>query len=377
MISTIMAYKKFLIASLLSAVALGMWVPRFTQLEIPESLESGILVCYPERYEGPSGVDDAVLRGDEVAYRDRFFDEMAASDDVDSNVIASILAAKLDNDNGLIEPLDSLKVNYPDNQIASLHMLSACTENIDHAACGENVVEQAIYLNDRNAVLWSLVSAYRMKQEDIYGAVTALQRAVSVPVYNDYFQTYLGIWQDQIPPGARYNSNRLRVDLIGYSSVLLFNNTQTITMLCAEFAPERPNLGDACLHFGVRMQNESGTVLMNMIGRAIQGMGHRALGNLEEAERLDQESQKEYRDRSLFGSGYSGFKRASYLMTYDEQLAEYWLDNFIRFGEIRAEETLVIEARRLSSNPDYAPCNPPGLRFEFPYFFVGSERVVY
>ncbi len=376
-----MAYKKFLIASLLSAVALSMWVPRFTQLEIPESLESGILVCYPESYEGPSGVDDAILQGDYVEYRDKFFDEMAASDDDDSNVIATILAAKLDNNNGLIEPLDSLKVTYPDNQIASLHMLSACTENIDHAACGENVVEQAIYLNDRNAVLWSLVSVYRMKQEDIYGATTALQRAVSVPVYNDYFQTYLRIWQDQIPPGTRYNSTRLRLDLIGYSSVLLFNNTQTITKLCAEFAPERPNLGDACLNFGVRMQNESGTMLMDMIGRAIQVIAHRALGNSAEAERLDQVSQKESRDRSLFRSGYSAFysayNRASYLMTYDEQLAEYWLDNFIRFGEIRTEETLVIEARRLSSNPDYAPCNPPGLRFEFPYFFVDDERVVY
>ena len=53
-------------------------------------------------------------------------------------------------------------------------------------------------------------------------------------------------------------------------------------------------------------------------------------------------------------------------MTYDVDLTLYWLDNLIEFGETEtAIANVVAEGRRLSANPDYAPCRSPGPRIYY------------
>ena len=63
------------------------------------------------------------------------------------------------------------------------------------------------------------------------------------------------------------------------------------------------------------------------------------------------------------------------LMTYDPGLADLWINSLIENGEVETISIVRDEALRRSQDPDYQPCEPPRLRFEFPYFYMGEERV--
>ena len=65
--------------------------------------------------------------------------------------------------------------------------------------------------------------------------------------------------------------------------------------------------------------------------------------------RLDEIIPTESTDRSAF-------MVLGGLLSYDRNLAEFWLDAVEQDGAATAIATIVSEAQRVSANPDYAPC---------------------
>ena len=304
-------HKKMLMIGLLS-IALLLWAYHFTRIEIefPESYSDGVLVCSPEYNTGPGELSEQEL----AASWEQFVEEaLAESANTDARVMAAVIRNDL-NVTNRIDELADLIAQYPDNRLANLHFLNACAESAGHPACNENTVVQANTVNGDNAVSWSLLAVYRAELEDDFGVDRAMARAANAPEFDDYFGTQLRIMRDAMPDGSDYQKIGLALNLMGRVR-LTFNNSYQISNLCNNDDPLHIGLFQSCLNFGERMQLGSQAQIMTLIGGAIKQVAYRAMGNVEEASTL-------------------------------------------------------AEARRLSANPDYAPCRSPGPRI---YYRLGSS----
>lgn len=360
-----MNHKKIVSIVLLS-IALLLWSYHFTRIEIefPESHIDGLLVCSPEYNPRPWGMSEQEQAATIDAYIEQLDETLAASTNTDARVMAAVRRNDFNVANR-IDELADLITQDPDNRLANLHFLNACTKIAEHPACDADSVVRANTVNGNNAVSWSLLAVYRSELGDNFGVDRAMARAANAPEFDDYFGTQLRIMRDAMPSGSEHQQMRLAWTLMFWSNLTLNNGSQ-VAYLCSNDDPLRAGLLRACLDFGERMQLESQSLIMTMVGGGIQQTAYGAMGNVEEANRLEQEHLAFQRNRSAPDSLFSQFHKVSSLMSYDVDLALYWMDNFIEFGETEtAMANIVAEGRRLSADPDYAPCRSPGPRIYY------------
>ena len=310
---------------------------------------SSILTCEPIPRADLS-LEDFIAQSDQ--FRERLEDVISQSTNVDDSVIAAVL--KAGDDKAIsIDALSSISNSYPQNQLAALHVLSSCTKDVDNAACNENAIGRAIIVDRDNGVMWSLVASMYYEQHNIEGAVLALQEAVAAPNYEDYF----GIHLEQLQYSLSAMSNdeplhRTQFRAMNLGLRLSFENYKSVLNMCNNHTAELPKLADACLNFGIRMEEQASTLLGAGKGRAIQETTHLALGNADAAQKISDSVSAQALDWDVL----SEFNKAATLLEHDDQLANEWFQNLIIFGETEAQVYLIEEAKRLSSNPNYNPC---------------------
>lgn len=377
-------YKLPVLALGLWTIALSLIIPEFQKLRRYQPPESDILACYPEyNIAGLDFSEDLALRAD---LAEKFTFTLQNSIDVNTQVVgvlllkwADILNHLSDSTNfspdGQIESLYQIAIAHSENKMATVHLLSKCLENSDHPRCNIEIERMAIATDGGNGVIWSMVSAFRALKGDSYGAMTAMRQASTSPEFYDYYPIYVEIFNNSIPLADESFQSFLKQGLIPYAGFINLNNTMSISDFCGESAADDSNVANACLNFGIRMQQQSSSMIGSAIGSALQEISYRALGEIEEANRIDEffRSQSSIR----FGINTNEFGKAGALMTHDENLQEYWIQSWIEDGEFVAANNLIAEAKRLTADPDYKPCEQSWLHFEFPYFYYGNDIVTW
>lgn len=343
--------KKKLIAAIFFIVVPVLTVAPFVLFRspTPDHFEHGIAVCEPEY--NPAQTESWSF--DE--YRALLNGLLIESTNPDALVIASMLENRNDS-NARLSSLEQLTSEWPESQLLNMHLLNECAGNSEHPYCQPDRVEEALAVNRDNAVAWSLAAIFRDIRGDSVGAESAMQSATSSPSFDDYFGHQIRVMRDHGPTESKYELIPFRFNIIAEATNLLLSNSHLLSNVCDTANPSRDQLSSTCVEFGERMYQQAQSTLMNFVGLSIAEIGARSAGNpdLEVHYQLLYEEIQE--NRNLPGSDTDLFNTVSSLMSYDADLNEYWIDSIIELGEEGAMKATVAEAKRLSGNPDYAPC---------------------
>ena len=312
---------------------------------------SDILVC-----EKPLGEKPPPFALNELFTRTaiRIEQSLAESTSVDDLIASSVISSTGSGDMSSLEILTALSRNNPQNQLAAVYALSACTKAADYPACNDEIINRAIALDGDNGAIWSLVSSLRYSQEDSYGAVLALEAAVEASDYDDYFQRGLGIVLNALPSVDDDLNYRLYQRAMNHGVSLIipgYASLRPIHAMCSANVVENRALAAACLSFGRRMEEQASSLIASALGLSLQISTYGGLGNVAEYQRLEERARKGQQDRVN-----SDFRPAFDLLEHDAQLTKYLFDQLIFAGERAAIDTVVVEAKRLSSRWNYNPC---------------------
>ena len=359
--------KKIFMIGLLGVAAL-LWGYHFTriELEFPETHIDGLLVCSEDDNDDFMRASDRGWFIFGEPYKELFHETLANSVNIDNQVMA--IAARNDiPDAGRVEALANLTQLYPGNRLGNILFLNECAVSPNHPFCDKVDVEAANAVNQDNAMSWALLAVYRAAQDDEYGVDRAMARAASAPIFEDYFGVQIGLLRSAIPPESDYLKIALIWDQIARNMPsFVLNIAGRITHLCGSADAVRSGLHQSCLNFGERMQVQSKSTLMRLVGSGVQQVSYEVLGNEVEVARLEQEFLDYSSNRMSPGSPEEQFNRVGTLLIHDLDLVMFWLENLAEHGEgATTMANTLAEAKRRSADPDYAPCKSPGLRIHY------------
>lgn len=359
-------------------IAVGLWTlvcilfaPSVHHLVTYELPLTDTHFCYPEF--NPDYYDELSYQEQYDALEQEFLARLAESDDANSQTMFLLTQTHGRLGAGEIDTLSELSQQNPENGFVLVQLISACFADSNHEACTDQNLAAKISQQTGNAAIWGELAMLRARREDVFGAFRALQQAVLAPEFDNYFSLQVAILDSAASiedPMAKLNtvfrSFRYTDTAIGHAI------EYPPSTFCANEAGTNPEIARVCLGYGEYVADQSRTTLGRMIGLAIPEVTFAAIGDqdgvaeMQSTVTAEQESRFTITRRSNSVVG---------LASYDASLAEYWVDSLINQGEIVARRMLDEEVARKLSDPDYQPCDPPGLRFEFPHFYFGEERI--
>ncbi|MEQ8952736.1 MAG: hypothetical protein RL120_01285 [Gammaproteobacteria bacterium] len=361
--------QRLILASALLLLAIGLWSRPVYYLMTyqPQLADSQVLQCAPAHLSGPEP-DQLEAMVAEV-YAD-YKNSLARSDTVEQRLFAVLL------DNSDPAPASILPYlnESSDNRFVCLHFLRACSLHPEDQACTAASIETAVAPNRDNAVAWALVAAWRASTGDDYGTATALRLATEAPLYDDLNPTHARLATASIPETDPYVHTVMRFNLLARSSMGMFLYMGRLPF-CSRLGAELSEINDYCLALGESLEAESTSIMNVMLGRSRQQEAYRIRGDRANALRIEQGTLDIYDSIGLSQSADRTY--ANLLLAWDKDLQNVWLDAYVSSGEVVAQQVLLDEAIRRSADPDYQPCPQPGLRFEFPFFYFGEERIAW
>jgi len=333
---------------------------------------NGIVACYPSELETQQAenlvaMPDGSLRHPVLA---ALAESMLTANSAEQSTIG--VAAFLPRSEQHAE-LQRISNTFPDERLPALHLLKSCINDPGADACNEQLIDRVATLDGSNGFSWTLIAQYRHAIGDETGALLAMRRAASVPVYDNFFRYQLRQMSDALEQLGDADTIVSKFDLLNFGLVADLNKHQLLNF-CHQPSGDERELATYCLAMFEAMTNTSGVMLHEMIGLAAQEAMHEMLGDEVERERV-LILREELHSKQL-EAAFGGRKEAYSLSFYDQELSDTWLENLFEFGERFAFEQLLVDAREKSADPEYQPCDPPSIRFEFPHFYVGDERLV-
>ncbi len=362
-------YQKYrlFIAGALAFVALALWSrPVFFLMNYePPREEAQVLYCAPPEITGLSPEELEEQRAD---LNDRFMENLTGADNIESRLVGDLLDPALTDATRITR--EFMDTN-PDNAFVAMHYLHACSNNSQSEACDQALLSAAADLNSNNSAAWNMLAIYRNATGDDFGSTVAMRQAANAPEFDDMLPRNFQIIRDGIPNGISIFSDPILGYLFGRGVGLNMVNYRTYSV--CTIATEDEQLYSNCLAFGELMETQSSNYMGEMLGRATQQTAFQMLGDTGNYNRMNQVILDANESRS-----YDLNRRlANDLMFWDEDLANQWFDIWIESGERAAQEFVLDEAIRRSADPDYQPCPRPGIRFEFPFFYYGDQRVAW
>lgn len=365
-------YKKQIVVGLWAAVFL-LFAPSAYHLATYDLPESETIVCYPEYNSEYYG--SAIYQESYDHLEEQFLARLADSSDPNAQLMSLLAATNGRLGAEEIDALAELSQRNPDNGFILVQLISACFEDVGHAACEDQRLSATIGQQPGNAAVWGELAMLRAHRNDTFGATRALQQAVAMPEFDDYFSLQIAVLDGAATsddPWAKFNtvfrSFRYADSAIGHAI------DYPPSSFCANEAGTNPAVEQACLEYGMYIAEQSNTNIGRMIGLSIQEVTHAAVGDSDGVAQIQTLLEEERQSRHTISRRSSSVVG---LASYDASLAAYWVDNLIAVGESEALRLLNEEASQRLSDPAYRPCDPPGIRFEFPYFYYGDERVAW
>lgn len=362
-----------LIATGLWVLLLAMLAPTIVHLATYASPESEMLACYPAfnpAYYDSDAYAEAYELNEQV-----FRAGLADSPVPEAQVLGLLAEANGRVDNEDIQSLAQLAEQFPESGFVLAELISACFNDGSSDACTDRALSAAVGSQHDNGIIWAELAMLRASRDDLFGANQALQRAINAADFDDYFSLQIAVLDsaalEQEPMSkltTGFRSFRYADTSIGYPI------DYSPSHFCAEHVQDNPLIAESCLGYGERLAAEADTTLGRLIGYAIQEVTFQALGNSEAVTRM-QLAASQQRDIN-YDSARSSYSHTG-LMSYDESLAEFWLQSLIDNGEPATLGIMSNEIDRRLADPAYRPCEPPGIRFEYPYFYFGEQRVIW
>ncbi len=357
-----------------SKIALALWVlvvalftPSVFYLYSLEPPESDYPLCYPEY--NPVYYNEETAEEEAELADAQFRINLSSATDPESQVM-NLLA---DNNGRVsadkIPALASLSQQFPDSGLAAAQYLNACSKDISHVECSPGTVENVVQVHADNGAIWGSIALLLIEREDIEAAIFALEQGAQASSFDDYFSTQLRVIDaaapdsDPLAVGSIFRFFRYADYTIGVSSA------QLITRFCSLNSADNPVVADVCIAYGERVFDDSASLLGKLLGIAIQEVVYVATGDAVQIARMQAATEAQQNYQRRFSGSFVG------LTTYDQSLAVFWRDSLIEYGEVETIGRLYREVMSRSADPDYQPCDPPRLRFAFPYFYMGDERV--
>ena len=197
--------------------------------------------------------------------------------------------------------------------------------------------------------MWLQSAVLEARNENVAGVISALEQVVAAQEYNSYWAESIEVFDKALQSIGIENAQRQTVASIGYSAAVAIAPVHKLFQLCRAQAQARADLAQVCIDAGKRMAFDSKTLLNQSIGYGLQEAVYKALGDTDNETRISKLSSD-----NLTMPNY--FIEASELMMHDSNLHRYWFEQLKLFGEKEAFRLSTEEAIRLSSDPDYDPC---------------------
>ncbi len=261
--------------------------------------------------------------------------------------IAHALITASDDRKKSVEKLKMLNSEYPDNTLLSYDLLLSCTDS--ESLCERSVIDDGVALESHNGAVWLLSALYELNNNNIERATEALLEASSAPVYDEYWGEHFSLFELAFSQTGTGNDLPTQVAAMSYISSAPLPGYGVLVEFCKNTELSRADILDACLRTGERLSNAKGTLITHAIGLALQKAIYRKYSDDAQVSRISNMRKEFDRIRNLSN-------KANSLVWQSSQRTTYWIQQIKDFGEVGATEYIVDNAIRLSSDPNFDPC---------------------
>jgi len=137
--------------------------------------------------------------------------------------------------------------------------------------------------------------------------------------------------------------------IIGYEGAVSPPFSHLLIQLCSNFPIWRDDIAQACINFGLRLEQDASTLILNSIGLGLQQRVYKHLN--DEASEQKVAARKELHTKLLKDLFFDGE-----VVTFDDNFNDYAIQVIQHYDESESLKLLKIEAERLLSDPNYNPC---------------------
>ncbi len=261
--------------------------------------------------------------------------------------VAHALITGSEDEKSMSDKFKALNNQYPENKLLSYDLLSSCL--LADSLCERSVIDNGLALDNQNGAVWFLSALYELHNNNIEQAKEALLEASSAPTYDEYWGEHFSLFELALSQTGAGNELPAQIASLNYVGSIPLPSFGVLVDFCKNTDLTRADLLDACLRMGVRLTNAKGTMISHLIGLALQKDVFKKYNDDAQVSRISNE--KKGFDRTMSLS-----LKANNLVWQSSQRTSEWIQQIKDFGDVRASEYIVDEAIRLSSDPNFDPC---------------------
>jgi len=308
------------------------------------SLGSDYIVDCSEQSENPEQGEDNTSQ----QFSDYLLtlSQSAKSEDKLAQLIQS---SKEENKNSLTAYSDLFNQD-PSNKLLYSRILKLCISQFDGSVCNEGLYGQAFQIDEDNAMLWHSIAALKLKQEDISGAISALNEANKKNVYDNYYTASVSFIEENLHLNSALNFQQRFVIATGIGAAK-FSSLSPIMDFCEKNDFTQTEITDVCYQTAKQLEHQSNTEITELIALTLQESYHEYYQNNKEIENI---SKKVETLMSLVKS--DNYQKTLMLLPFDQQLAKSWLELSLNSSEKNIVKHLIQDAIFYSRDPNYNPC---------------------
>lgn len=259
--------------------------------------------------------------------------------------INASLFTKQATNSEVIKQLLDYHAQFPKSVIVYDRLLDLCSAK-NNAYCNADFFDKAYSIDSENGMLLLKIASYHLHQNNEAQALAFIQQAAKRETFDSYHFHYVeNAWRSlkHIKPAPDALNTA-----IGYAASLSWN-AMTFSKFCMKQKEIREI--DACNSLGQAMQKGARTGFIQVLGGAIEKHYAEQSGKHDLIEEIDAKYRK-----AIDAISNKDVLQSYMLATYDESLAEEFINNGKHFGEIKAASLLIKEAIWRSKDPNYNPC---------------------
>lgn len=338
-----------------------------TEIKIPKEKELGMLFIdkeesklQPEKKASYIAACEKSIKPEEVL-NGKFFDEeeVALANDIEKLLpilkqhgdiesdISHAIISKGNDEKGFSESLKSLSEKYPESTLVSYDLLSHCTST--ESQCERSIIEKGIALDSQNGAVCLIAALYEIQNNNLDGAINALTESVNSPVYEEYWGAHITALESALLKAGAGDDLPAQVAGVNYAASMPLPNFGILVNFCKNIELGSENILQSCLSAGGKLANGDGTILTHLIGLSLQSTVYNKLDDEAQVSQVSNERKKIMKIMELS-------EKASNLTWQSSERTSDWLQVIKDSGELNATEIIVNESIRLSSNPNFDPC---------------------
>lgn len=259
------------------------------------------------------------------------------------------LAHSRDNLARSIELIAQALVYDPDNPLILISLGEACFRMPEAAACTARDAEEGVLrVGSSNGAIWARVAAWRHRTGDRDGALDALRRAATAPAYDGYWIDQFLLIERALAASTNYTYVQRVSAAIGFPSALVGHDIDSVRICEGEIGAAEWR--QVCISHGARLEADADTAIGVAAGIQLQGLVHRANGNLVGLARTQR------RLRELHELLRSSIIPGETVLYGDEMVLTEYVAELTGHGELAAMRYLREELARREPSIDTESC---------------------